>query len=76
MELLVIKSGARYLRIKAGEFTLVGLDKASVFPMAQLETVKVHLADATHQGIHAAVIYRLILTEAPLDEKPQEEPAR
>lgn len=74
MELLVIKSGARYLRIKTGECTLVGLDKASVFPMAQLETVKTHLADATRQGIGDAAIYRLILREAPLDESPQQEP--
>ncbi|BBO90137.1 hypothetical protein [Desulfosarcina ovata] len=66
MELLVIKTGSRYLRVKDDDCTAVGLDKASVFPMAMLETVKVHLAAARAHGFPEAVIFRLTLTETPL----------
>ena len=66
MELLVIKNGPDYFRIKDGSFLLVGLDKASVFPSGQLDRVKELHRSARGQGFPEATIFRLTLTETPL----------
>lgn len=66
MELLVIKSGNDYIRLKDGRATTAGLDKASVFPAAQLDQVKAQLADLRQNDFPDAAIYRLMLTETPL----------
>lgn len=68
MELLIIKTDTRYLRFKNGECSATGLDKASVFPMAQLETVEAQLSFARAHGFPEAAIYRLTLTETPLGD--------
>lgn len=67
MELLILKTGDRYIRIKADGPHIVPLDKASVFPMNQLEKVKAHqqnLCDAA--GFENVYIKKLILTEEDL----------
>ncbi|MBC2711903.1 MAG: hypothetical protein HGJ94_13215 [Desulfosarcina sp.] len=66
MELLVIKNGADYIRIKDKSYSAVGLDKASVFPFEGLAKVKDQLTDVQAGGFPEAAIYRLTLTETPL----------
>lgn len=73
MELLIIKSGDRYLRLKNDRWIAVGLDKASVFPMATLEGVKGHLDHVRQHGFPDAAIYRLRLAESPLEEVSSDE---
>ena len=66
MELLVIKNGTDYIRIKEDAFLAVGLDRASVFPFDQLDRVSQMQRDAREQGFPEAAIFRLTLTETPL----------
>lgn len=65
MELLIIKSGERYIRYKSGLYTRCGLDRASVFTMDKLPIVKKHV-EALH-GKHFSQVYirKLTLTEEP-----------
>ncbi len=63
MELLILKSAAAYIRVKEDQFLRVGLDKASVFPMDQLDLVKIHEAHLKTQGFESVKIKRLILSE-------------
>lgn len=69
MDLLTIKTGDRYLRIQADSARAVGLDKASVFPMDRLAHLKTHLVHLRKNGFPDAAIYRLTLTESPLEEE-------
>lgn len=66
MDLLIIKCGQDYIRVKEGAYFAVGLDKASVFPMHQLDQVKARLKQVQASGFSQAAIYRLTLTESPL----------
>lgn len=68
MDLLIIKCGHDYIRIKEDAFFKVGLDKASVFPMDQMAQVKNRLKQVQDSGFAQAAIYRLTLTESPLDD--------
>jgi len=65
MELLIIKSGNEYVRIKEDADLLVGLDKASVFPFEKLETVQAHIGKLRAQGFENVGIYKLKLSEEP-----------
>ena len=65
MDLLVIKSRDSYIRVREGRYQLGALEKASVFPVAQLDEVQCHLKALCKQGITGARIYRLTLTEEP-----------
>ncbi|MFV0438388.1 MAG: hypothetical protein ACK5PS_13485 [Desulfopila sp.] len=66
VELLIIRCGERYLRTSNERFELVGLDKASVFPLAQLGRVKDLERKACQQGFSAPSIKKLVLTEEEL----------
>ena len=68
MDLLIIKTGDHYIRVRQNAYEAVGMDKASVFPMPQLDRVKDHLAKARSSGFPEAAIYRLRLTEEPLGD--------
>ncbi|WP_419658145.1 hypothetical protein Dvar_71070 [Desulfosarcina variabilis str. Montpellier] len=68
MDLLIIKCGDDYIRIKEDAFFTVGLDKASVFPMHQLDQVRDRLKQVQSGGFVQAAIYRLTLTERPFEE--------
>jgi hypothetical protein len=63
MELLIIKSGEQYLRVKDDQYLLVGLTKASVFPVEKLSLVKEHQAAAESAGFSELHLKKLILTE-------------
>lgn len=67
MELLIIKSGEAYIRIKEDGFLIVGLDKASVFPMESLEKVKAYETMLGAEGYNDVSIKKLLLTEEDLE---------
>ena len=68
-ELLIIKAGNAYVRVAPTGYTLCGLEKASVFPMEKLDTVRRHAAAmAEEQTDVVPSIFRLLLKEVPLDE--------
>lgn len=63
MDLLILKHDDQYIRFKDGEYLLVNIDKASVFPLGQLERVKNHEKELVRQGFINVQIKRLVLTE-------------
>lgn len=63
MELLILKHHDQYIRFKENEYLLVNLDKASVFPMDDLDIVKEHEKELVRQGYIDVQIKKLILTE-------------
>lgn len=64
-ELLIIKNNEEYIRIKDDAYKCCNLDKASVFPMENLDQVKTHVEQLKKSGFPSASIYKLILTEEP-----------
>ncbi|OGR11805.1 MAG: hypothetical protein A2277_12780 [Desulfobacterales bacterium RIFOXYA12_FULL_46_15] len=66
MELLILKSGPDYIRIKDGAFIRAGLDKASVFPMDRICLVQEHAENMKNMGFDRISIKKLILTEGDL----------
>jgi len=68
MELLIIKSRDRYIRVKDGGYLLTGLDKASVFPITELATVREHIRAAEAAGYEGISLKKLILTEEDFQE--------
>ena len=65
MELLIIKHETEYVRVKGGAYLLVGLDKASVFPLEKIKTVKEHIQKLQARGFKDVSIHRLKLIEEP-----------
>lgn len=63
MELLIIKCGQKYIRFKDGEYLIVNLDKASVFPLDQLPEVQKHLLCLKSNKFDQVQIKKLLLTE-------------
>ena len=66
MELLIIKTKGGYLRVTPDEFLAVNLDRASVFPMAELAHVRDLEAGARDRGFEAVAVKKLVLTEEDL----------
>jgi hypothetical protein len=62
-ELLIIKTGNDYIRVKEELYSVCGLDKASVFPMEKLEIVKAHVVSMEKRHGWKGTIRRLILRE-------------
>jgi len=67
IDLLIIKTGAEYIRFKDNKYIPCRLDKASVFPMEQLETVKDHLQKLQNSNFKQVSIRKLILSEEAFD---------
>ena len=67
-ELLIIKTGDDYIRIKDDAYIRCKLDKASVFPMAKLEDVKAHIRMLSAMPDMRPTLFKLILKELPFDE--------
>ncbi|MCP4672314.1 MAG: hypothetical protein GY857_13530 [Desulfobacula sp.] len=63
MELLIIKSGKDYIRVKEDNYLMVKLDKASVFPFDKLNLVQDHESSLKSLGFKNICIKKLILTE-------------
>lgn len=71
MELLIIKSQEQYIRVKESAYQLCALDKASVFPLEKLPTVKEHLCRLKEQGLSDVTLSKLIMREEPFEEVEQ-----
>lgn len=65
MELLIIKNKTEYIRVKEDAYLLVGLDKASVFPLEKIDVVRRHIKTLQTRGFEHVSIYRLKLIEEP-----------
>lgn len=65
-DLLIIKDGEEYIRVKDDTFLKCGLDKASVFPMSKLEAVKTMVQTLHDKGMTSACIKKLKLIEEDL----------
>lgn len=63
MELLIIRSANQYIRVKNGEYLRVSLDKASVFPLQNLDVVHQHVEAAKAAGLSEIHLKKLVLTE-------------
>ena len=70
MDLLVMKSGSMYIRVKEDTYQPCDLAKASVFSMAQLATVKKHLDRLQTMGCKEIHLKRLVVTEEDVDVNP------
>ena len=68
MELFVIKSGNDYIRVVNDQYTLCGIDKASVFPPDKLENVKAHLKKIQERNFANVSISKLKIEEEPIDK--------
>ncbi len=66
MELLIVKNDKDYFRFKDEGSLLVKMDKASVFPMDQIEVVKQHESRLIQEGFEDVCIKKLVLTEEDL----------
>lgn len=73
MELLIIKSGKDYIRVKTENYIRCPLDKASVFPMDKLEEVRTHVKILRFKGFRRVSISRLKLSEEPFEGHDTEE---
>jgi len=67
MELLIIKSGKNYIRVKDEAYTTCRLDKASVFPIDMLDVVKTHFKKLKEKQFPKVSIRKLTLTEEPFE---------
>jgi hypothetical protein len=67
IDLLIIKNGEHYIRHKENDYISCKLDKASVFPMEQVEAVKHHLDKLQTKGFNQVSVRKLILTEEPFN---------
>lgn len=63
-KLLIIKAGEQYLRLSGSEYSFCPLNKASVFPLGQVEDAKVHCRRLGVEGV-AAVLMKLTIIEEP-----------
>ncbi len=66
MELLIIKSEKQYIRVREDWFERVNLDKASVFPMDQMDRIRDHEAKLKILGFKSVHIKKLILSETDI----------
>ena len=68
MELLIIKSGKDYVRVKEGDYILCNLNQASVFPMDKLDLIKDHLKRLRNRNFASVSVNRLIISEEPFND--------
>ncbi|MCP4021718.1 MAG: hypothetical protein GY729_07740 [Desulfobacteraceae bacterium] len=63
MVLLLIKSGQDYIRIKDDEYLLSDMDKASVFPLNQINVVKSHVDQLNNLSFTDICVKKLVISE-------------
>ncbi len=68
-ELLIIKNNEDYIRVRKDEYFFCSLDKASVFPLDKILSVREHVRSLKNKGFGKACVYKLILTEIPFEVK-------
>ena len=69
MKLLVIKSGADYIRVAEEEYLRCGLNKASVFPLDQLDNVRKYVRQMEGRDFESVTIKKLKKKKKPFEEK-------
>lgn len=69
MELLIVKTGKEYIRVKPDGFHVVGLDKASVFPVDQLQKVREYEGRLNDQGFAEVCVKKLVISEENLSNE-------
>ena len=67
MELLIIKTGNQYIRVKDDAYEVCGLDKTSVFPVKKLEDVKQHIETLKAKQFSDVLLYKLSIAEEPFN---------
>ena len=67
-ELLIIKSGSRYFRFKDRQYYACELNKASVFPLDNIDRVRELINRLKKDGIRKPYIAKLTITETPYTE--------
>lgn len=67
-QLLIIKCGPDYIRVRETGYEKTGLNKASVFPMSALDRVRRHVRDMTDHHRMAGSICQLWLREEPFED--------
>ncbi len=73
-ELFILKNDDDYIRVKETAYSVSRLDKASVFPLTELNAVTEHLEQMKQAGFLNPGIFKLILTEEPFYlEKSQDD---
>lgn len=68
MNLLVLKSKDRYIRIKDDSFEYTNMDKASVYPVADVEKVK-YIYSKLISEISNLEIRKIVITETEFIEE-------
>jgi hypothetical protein len=67
-ELLIIKAGDDYFRFKEGSFEACDMNKASVFPLTQLDEAKILCQRLRDAGIVGVALRKLTIVEEPYTE--------
>jgi len=67
MDLLIIKTGDNYIRVLEDGFRVCGMDKASVFPLDQVERVRTHVRNLEKSKYGDVRIHKLTITETPFE---------
>ena len=67
MELLVVKSGDNYIRIKEDEYVCCGLDRASVFPVEQSDRVKEYVRELHSRDFEQVSVKKLVITQEDIE---------
>lgn len=67
-ELLIIKEGGDYFRVKESAFQRGPLNKASVFPLSQVDAAKDCCRRLRASGV-AAMLMKLTIVEEPYSEQ-------
>lgn len=66
-ELLIIKAEEQYYKCTDGQFEPCAMNKASVFPLSQLEVARSNCLALQEKGV-PAILKKLIITEEPFVE--------
>lgn len=67
-ELLIFRRGEQYIRLVDNGYQLCTMNKASVFPLADLAQVRKTLNHLTRQGGEDIRLHKLTIIEEPYEE--------
>lgn len=68
-ELLIIRSGTKYIRLREGGYELCEMNKASVFPLTDLVKVKEEVKRLIAEAVTDVRLHKLTICEEPYEEK-------
>jgi hypothetical protein len=70
-ELLIIKAGDGYFRFREDSFEPCAMNKASVFPLTQLDQARIWCGRLRDAGTVGVELYKLTIVEEPYIETPK-----